>query len=179
MFAANASRSRLGLRHALAGLHAGILGTMVMLACLMAGSLVDRRSVWLVPNLFATTFFGSDAYMNQYMGSSSWAGLAVLFAIYGALGVIWGCVWRDQKKTGLVFFGAVAGLAIYFLLFDLVWRHLNPLIALYAPDRQLEIGHVLWGMVLARSPRYAREIIARLVEEEEPATAAYNGEVIL
>src|SRR5438046_1685631 len=56
MFAANEGRSHVGLRHALAGLQAGMLGALVMLACLMAGSLLGRRSVWVVPNLFATTF---------------------------------------------------------------------------------------------------------------------------
>ena len=46
---------------------------------------------------------------------------------------------------------------VYYVLFNLIWKHVNPLITLYAPDRQLQIGHVLWGMVLARSTRYARK----------------------
>jgi hypothetical protein len=177
MFAANASRSRLGVRHALAGLHAGILGALVMLGCLMLGSMLDRRSVWLVPNLFATTFFGGNAYANEY-AHGSWAGVALILAIYGAFGAIWGCLWRDQRRPGLALYGGILGLAVYFLFFDLVWKHVNPLITLYAPDRQLELGHVLWGMILARSPRYSREITERLMEhqaQETPVLAEPGG----
>ena len=148
---------RPGLRHALAGLHAGVLGATVMLACVMLGSLWYGRSIWLVPNLFATTFFGSGVYRNQLL-RTSWAGIALIVAIYGALGTIWGCIWRDERRPWMAVYGAIAGLAIYFLFNDFLWRHLNPLITLYAPDRQLQIGHVLWGMVLARSPVYARRI---------------------
>ena len=55
-------------------------------------------------------------------------------------------------------FGAVAGLCVYFLFYGWLWRHVNPLVTLYAPDRQLQLGHVLWGIVLARSPLYSRRI---------------------
>jgi hypothetical protein len=180
MFPEKGGRSGLSLRHALAGLQAGILGTMVMLACTMAGSILDRKSIWLVPNLFASTFFGPDAYANQYF-RDSWTGVALLFAVYGFLGAIWGCVWRDEGRTFLTFIGGVTGLVVYFFLFDFVWKKANPLITLYAPDRQLELGHILWGMVLARSPRYAREIAARVhgrVDTGDAGNPVYEGEVI-
>jgi hypothetical protein len=163
MFAPTASRSRLSLRHALAGLQAGILGALVMVACLMAGSMLDRRSPWLVPNLFASTFFGSNVYLDRFL-HTSWNGIALILAIYGLLGTLWGCVWRDQPRQWLPFYGAVFGLAIYFISFRYVWTRANPLMLLYAPSRQLELGHVIWGMILAKSPRYAREIAARMAE---------------
>jgi len=171
MFPATASRSRLNLRHALAGLQAGTLGALIMLACLMAGSIVDRRSVWVVPNLFASTFYGPDVYVDRYL-LTSWSGLALFFAIYGALGALWGCIWRDQSRPWLTFYGGVFGLAVYYVAFHFIWKRVNPLLALYAPDQQLELGHVIWGMILARSPRYARNIASRIVatEEQQPAT---------
>jgi hypothetical protein len=145
------------LRHALAGLQAGVLGALLMTACLMIGSLWNGRSIWVVPNLFATTFFGSEAYRNQLL-HTSWTGIALIVAVYGLLGVLWGCLWRDQRKRWLGFYGAVAGLCVYFFLYDFLVRHVNPLITLYAPDRQLQLGHLLWGIVLARSPLFARRI---------------------
>ncbi|HWE49002.1 MAG TPA: hypothetical protein VG273_04410 [Bryobacteraceae bacterium] len=156
-----ASRSRLSLRHALGGLHAGIVGALIMLVFLMAGSILDRRSIWVVPNLFASTFFGSDAYVDRYV-HTTWSGLALLMAIYGGLGTIWGCVWRDESRPWLTFYGGVFGLAVYFVFFDFVWKRADPLMTLYAPDRQLELGHIIWGMMLARSPRYARAIAGRV-----------------
>lgn len=172
------------LRHALAGLQAGVLGALVLFACVMAGSLWDGRSIWVVPNLFATTFFGSDAYRNQLL-RTSWAGIALIVAVYGALGVLWGCIWRDRRKPWLALYGAVAGLCVYFLFFGLLWRHVNPLVTLYAPERQLQLGHVLWGMVLARSPLYARRIAGNDLNKPTPEVQDVavqeisSGEVIL
>jgi hypothetical protein len=162
MYAANESGPSDGLRgiplrHALAGLQAGVLGALVLLAVPMVGSLWDGRSIWLVPNLFATTFFGSEVYRNQLL-RTSWAGIALIVAVYGALGILWGCIWRERRIHWLGLFGAVAGLCVYFLFYGWLWRHVNPLVTLYAPDRQLQLGHVLWGIVLARSPLYSRRI---------------------
>jgi hypothetical protein len=146
-----------GLRYALAGLQAGVQGALVIFACLMAGSLWDGRSIWVVPNLFATTFFGSGVYRNQLL-RTSWTGIALIVALYGVLGILWGCIWRDERRSWLALYGATAGVGVYFLFYGLLWRHINPLVTLYAPERQLQFGHVLWGIVLARSPLYARRI---------------------
>jgi hypothetical protein len=181
MHAANDQKTR--LRHALAGLQAGVLGALLLFACVMVGSLWNGRSVWVVPNLFATTFFGSEVYRNQLL-RTSWTGMALVFAVYGALGALWGCVWRDQRKPWLGVYGAVTGLGVYYLFYGSLWRHVNPLVTLYAPERQLELGHVLWGMVLARSPLYARRIAGSVLNKPAPevqdvaAQEVSSGEVI-
>jgi len=166
MYAANASGANQqgqrrsygpGLRHALAGLQAGVLGALLILACLVVGSLWDGHSIWLVPNLFATTFFGSGVYRNQLL-RTSWTGVALIVAVYGVLGALWGCIWREERTRWLGLYGAIAGAGVYFLFFSVLWRHVNPLVTLYAPELQLQLGHILWGIVLARSPLYARRI---------------------
>jgi len=159
------------LRHALAGLQAGVLGALGIVACLMIGSLWNGRSIWVVPNLFASTFFGSNVYRNQLL-RTSWTGIALIVAVYGLLGVIWGCVWRDVRQRWLGLYGAVAGLCVYFFLYHFLWRHVNPLITLYAPDRQLEVGHLLWGIALARSPLFARRIAASTSHPSATSTIA-------
>jgi|SRR6185312_3975918 len=159
------SPRRFGLRHALAGLQAGVLGALVILACLMIGSLWDGRSIWFAPNLFATTFFGGAAWRNHFV-RATWSGLALLIAMYGGLGGIWGWLWGDRlgsrdkpdSRAMLRLFGAIAGLLVYLIAYGWVWKHVNPLVTLYAPTRQLQVGHILWGIVLARSPLYARRI---------------------
>jgi hypothetical protein len=170
----NNRRQELGLRHALAGLQAGVLGTLGIFVCLMVGSLWEGRSVWVVPNLFATTFFGSEVYRNQLL-RTSWVGIALIIAIYGVLGALWGCIWRDESKPWLRLYGAIAGLGVYFLFHGFLWRHVNPLITLYAPDRQLQLGHVLWGIALARSPLYARRIAASTAPEVQQIAPAEVG----
>lgn len=167
MIGGSGGTSRFGLRHPLAGIEAGVLGAFVMFACLAAGSLWNGHSIWVAPNLFATTFFGGGVYRN-HMLRASWTGVALIVALYGGLGGLWGSIWREQRRRWLALFGAAAGLAIYYLFFNLLWQHVNPLIPAYAPDRQLQIAHVLWGLVLARSPLYARRIAQRTSDSAVP-----------
>ena len=160
---ANHGGTGLRLRHALAGLQAGVVGALAMLACLALGSLWNRRSVWVGPNLFATSFYGAGVYYNHY-ARTAWAGIALLVVVYGALGLLWGCAWRDDQKPMLAIYGALVGMLVYFILFDFVWKRVNGLVVLYAPSAQLEVGHAVWGMILSRSPGYARRIGDRLQE---------------
>lgn len=176
--------SRSGVRNLLAGVHAGVLGAMALLACVMIGSVWDHRSIWTVPNLFATTFFGSAAYRNQLV-RTSWSGIALVLALYGVLGMVWGVIQGGRGKRAIALSGAIAGLLVYFVLYDFIWKHANPLIPLYAPDRSLELGHLLWGLVLARSPLYSRRIAESLATPtpavptaEEPVQAVSSGELI-
>jgi len=157
MNAADAQRTRMKPRHLLAGLEAGVLGAVYMMVWLMAGSRLSRRSIWDIPNLFATAFYGPNAYQTQYL-RSSWSGVALLLIVCGMGGMLWGLCWRDERQPFLAFFGAVTGLAVYFVLFDLVWTRTNPLIPLYAPVRLVQIGFMIWGIALARSPKYSRQI---------------------
>jgi hypothetical protein len=187
------TRERFALRHALAGLQAGVLGALVILVCLMIGSLWDGRSIWVVPNLFATTFFGGAAYRNHFV-RTTWTGVAMLIAVYGGLGAVWGWIWGDWRNASgkpdasrnsgralLRLYGAIAGILVYLLFYDWLWKHVNPLVTLYAPNRQLQVGHVLWGIVLARSPLYARRIADSTNASSVPEEAVHevrSGEVI-
>ena len=89
-----------GMHYALAGLQAGVLGAIVMVACLMAGSLWDGRSIWVVvlPNLFASTFFGSGAYRNQLL-RTSWAGIALIVVNVPAGSVAYGAASGRGERT--------------------------------------------------------------------------------
>jgi hypothetical protein len=82
-----------------------------------------------------------------------------MMAICGLGGLVWGLIWRDRLRLR-TFFGAVTGLLVYFLFYGVIWKRFNPLIPLYAPELQLEIGYILWGLALARSPLYSRRIQA-------------------
>ncbi len=178
MDAANAGKTRLGPRHALAGLEAGIFGTVLMTGWLMLASVLNHRSMWSVPNLFASTFYGANVYRDQLL-KGTWSGLALMLVIYGGGGVVWGVVSGERRRPLAAVYGAIAGMLVYYAFFDLIWKHVNPLLVLYGPDRQLEVGHVLWGMALARSPRYARRIAAVAADEPQAEAEIRSGEVIL
>lgn len=143
----------------LAGIQAGIVGGLILLGYLALDSAFHKRSVWTVPNLLASTFYGESAYRAEF-GFSTSAGLALLFLVYGALGVLFALVVRDhgtRLRVGLV--GLIFGTGWFFLSFDLIWRHVNPLIQVYSPDRAMLVGHLLYGGVLGGCfPAYLRSI---------------------
>jgi hypothetical protein len=48
--------------------------------------------------------------------------------------------------------------------------------------REVQLGHILWGLALAKSPAYARRITAALAPAYQPpdsnGTGAVTGEII-
>ena len=150
------ARSESGCAAPLGFLEAGVLGALAMLACLMIGSLgTTGPSGWCrisLPPLFSGQCVSKPAAADHVVrGGAGGGGLR-------CLGILWGCIWRDERKPWLALYGAILGLAVYFVFYDFMWKHANPLVVLYAPDRQLQLGHVLWGMILARAPGYSRRI---------------------
>jgi hypothetical protein len=173
-----ARRTHFTLRHTLAGLEAGVAGALFMIVWSMLGSVWTRRSIWMILNLYATTFYGSRVYVNQFT-RGSWSGVALMVLICGIGGVLWGVIWRDGRRPFLALFGAVTGLLVYYVLFNLILRSTNPLIPLYAPERQMQIGYILWGMALSRSPLYSRRIAeAMSPASPQEAEEIRSGEVI-
>jgi hypothetical protein len=185
MDAASAEKSHLTLRDALAGLHAGVLGTLLMIAWLMLSSASAGYSVWIVPNLFATAIYGPAVYQNHFL-RASWPGIALILAIYGAGGMVWGTLCGAFLKSArrprfFALTSAIVGLIVYYC-FNLIWKYAAPLIPLYAPARALEVGHVLWGMALARAPLYSQRIADAVTGQPAPhheEAEVRSGEVIL
>jgi len=144
---------------ALAGIQAGVAGALTLLAYLALDSAWHRRSVWTVPNLLASTFYGESAY-RQGFGMRTSAGVALLLVIYGLLGALFGLVIRDHGTVlRVILFGLIYGTACFFLSFDWAWKHVNPLVPLYYPQRAMLVGHLLYGSVMgSRFPGYRKEM---------------------
>jgi len=152
------------LTHALAGLEASIVGIVWMFGCFVVAAFWNGTGIWSVPNLFATVFYGSYTFDDAFF-RTTWSGLALIVVLYGLIGAVWGCIWKEDRKPLLSFFGALTGLAVYYISFHFVWPHLNSLISDQAPERQLEVAHILWGAALARSPGYSKRIVAAITPE--------------
>ncbi len=128
-----------------------------MFVCFIVAALWSGGGIWSVPNLFATVFYGENAWQNEFF-HSTWAGIALLVVIYGLIGIVWGCIWKLHRVPLLSFFGTLTGLATYFFFFHFIWAHTYPFIPLYAPLRELQVAHILWGAALAKSPAYSARI---------------------
>ncbi len=138
-----------------AGLQAGIVGVIWMFVLFVVAAFLTGGGIWSMPNLFATAFYGEYAWQNGFF-RDTWSGIALLVVLYGSIGALWGCFWKDHRKPLLSFYGAILGLAVYYLFFNFVWTHVNPAIPLYAPIRQMQVAHVLWGAALSKVARLFR-----------------------
>ena len=157
---------------ALAGIQAGVMGAVVLLGYLALDSAWHRRSVWTVPNLLASTFYGESAYRQGFHVRTS-AGVALLVVIYGLLGALFGLVMRDHGSLlRVILLGLIYGTAWFFLSFDWLWQHVNPLVPLYAPDRAMLVGHLLYGAVLGgRFSVYRKDMVGIHPEVLPPGPA--------
>jgi hypothetical protein len=161
-------RARPGLfTCALGGLEASIAGIVWMFGCFIVAAFWNGVGIWSVPNLFSTIFYGDYAFDDAFF-KTTWSGLALMIVIYGLLGIAWGCLWKENRKPLLSFFGALTGLFVYYVSFHFVWPTINALISLHAPERELEVAHILWGAALAKSPGYTRRIEAALAPAITP-----------
>jgi hypothetical protein len=159
---------------ALAGIQAGVGGALVLLGYLALDSAWHRRSIWLVPNLMASTFYGESAYQPRF-GTRTSTGLALLLVLYGVLGALFGLLVRDQgSRLRMTILGLIFGTGWFFLSFDVLWKYVNPMVRMYSPDRAMLVGHLLYGGLLGRRfPAYVRSMSAgeQLAEAQALAEA--------
>lgn len=138
----------------LAGLEAGVIAVLILLGWLALASAWYRRSIWTTANIMATTFYGQAA-LGPGFTFRTLAGLALYLVLYGIIGALFGLA-LDGRRAGLriTLIGVLVGLGWYYLSFALLWRNLNPLISLYTHRGPMMAGHVLYGGLLGRFPRY-------------------------
>src|SRR5215469_34513 len=152
--ASPAGRSPSALSAGLAGLQAGMLGALGMLAWLGIVSAWDRRGFWRDENLFATFFYGDDAVRAGF-GVKTLPGLALYLIVYSALGFIFALVARNHfPPRRLLLASLIFALGWFYLSFHLLWKSAMPLVYLLYADRPMIVGHLFYGVCLARFPAY-------------------------
>jgi hypothetical protein len=142
-------------RFALVGLETGVSGALAMLAWLAFVSVWYRRTVWWVPNLFASVFYG-DSSLRFGFTKYTTTGIALDLFVYGLIGSVFGLIWRDHRGGArLLWTGMAIALAAWYLLFLVLLKKVSPMVHLYTPERQLLIGNVIYGFMLTKFPKHA------------------------
>src|SRR3989442_6821425 len=112
MTAGKQSTSKLYL--AMAGLEAGVLGGLFMMAWLAGLSMLQGRSVWSVPNLMASTFYG-DAALRRGFRWATLSGVALHLIVCAMAGPLFRvAVSRIREQARLMALGPVAGRGLAF-----------------------------------------------------------------
>src|SRR6266550_3414494 len=100
---------------AMAGVEAGILGGLFMMLWLAILSLLQGRSVWSVPNLLASTFYGEDALRRGFRWTTL-SGVALHVIMSAAVGLLFGLAVRGVvSRSRVMLLGLAAGSVWYFL----------------------------------------------------------------
>ncbi len=160
----------------LAGLQAGMLAALAMLAWMGSSAVWERRSFWTSENLLATTFYGGTAVHNGF-STSTLSGLALYLLIYSTLGCVFAAAAGGKFTAAkLLLAGIAAGLVWYYVSFHFVWRAISPLVPILHPVRPTIVGHIIFGAVMARFPQYLPQRPPPGGDSgAEPATAAAPG----
>ncbi len=143
---------------AMAGLESGVLGGTFMLGWLALGSLFDGRSVWSVPNLFASTFYGEAALRRGFRWTTL-SGLALHVFLSALAGLLFALSVSGVVNRGRVLLlGIAAGLAWYFVSLGFFWEHVNPMVSFYERGARMLLAHMGLGFFLGSVPKYRQAL---------------------
>jgi hypothetical protein len=138
----------------LAGLQAGMVGALWMLAWLGVSAAWQNRGFWISENLFATAFYGGDAVRSDF-GVKTLPGLALYLLLYSLLGGIFALALRGQARSGrLTLAGILFSLGWFYISFHVLWKSAMPLVYLLYPDRPTVVGHLIFGACIGRFPAH-------------------------
>lgn len=136
------------LKAAVTGLEAGVLGGFAMLGALAGASVADQDAWWRFPNLLATTFYGVRA-LRSGAGWPTVSGIALQIVIAGAAGAVFGALFGRAPGALRIALGLGWG-ALLFYAAEMLYRRIAPFVVLYQPETSALLGHVLYGLCLAR-----------------------------
>jgi hypothetical protein len=152
----------------LAGLQAGMVGVLWMLAWLGLSAKWQTRSVWTSENLMASMFYGSAAIRRGFAGETL-AGLAVYLLVYSLLGALLAAVMRDRHpRLRVTLVSVLFALGWYYLSFHVIWKAVNPLVTLLHVERATILGHLVYGTLLGRYPVYLKDTVVAVAPPTAP-----------
>jgi hypothetical protein len=150
-----------------------MVAALWMLAWLGSSAVWQGRSFWTAENLLASTFYGGSAIRSGF-SHHTMSGLALYLIIYSMLGCLVAAVLRWKLHAWpLLMVSVVVALGWYYFSFHVIWKSVSPLIPLLHAERPTILGHVIYGAVLARFPRYLPRPAGRAAEPA--AEAARNA----
>src|SRR6266567_3854078 len=112
MPAGDYSNARSKINLVMAGVEAGVLGGLFMMAWLATLSLLQGRSIWSMPNLLASTFYGEAALRRGFRWTSL-SGVALHVIVSAMAGLLFGLAVGGIVNRGRVMLLAHVGLGVF------------------------------------------------------------------
>jgi len=161
----------------LAGLQAGMLGVLWMLAWMGLCAMWLRRDFWAPENLLASLFHPADNIATEF-GARTISGLALYLLIYSLLGGVFAAVagTHPMRPARRVLLAILTGLGWYYFTFHLLWRTISPPVAFLNAEPPAVLGHLIYGLVLGRFHTYLPNSEKTVTEVVAPDDAAPRAE---
>ncbi len=171
-------RSKENLATCLAGLEAGMVGILWMLAWLGLSATWQQRSFWTAENLMATAFDRTSSLAPVF----NWAtcgGLALYIVVYSLLGAGFASAARDRvPRNRVMILSVLFALGWYYFSFRWAFKLVLPLVALLHVEHATIIGHLLFGTMLGRYPIYVQRLMQAGPPEIPAAAVAAEAEPV-
>jgi hypothetical protein len=132
----------------LVGIEAGVLGGLLMLACLMLLSPLIGQPWWFILNLFASTLYGESP--RQGPGMLTVMGAALQLVACGLVGAL-----NALVTPGGRLFGLALAAAWYVLCYLFLWKRFAPLVLVYGSQPLLIAAYFLFGSTLGQQRNLA------------------------
>ena len=121
-------------------------------------SFLQGRSVWSIPNLLASTFYGEVALRRGFRWTTL-SGVALHLVMTAIVGLVFGlAVGGATNRSRVMLLGLAAGLTWYFLGLDVFWKHVNPMVSPYFQGSGMLLAHLGLGYSLGSFPKYLGEL---------------------
>ncbi len=154
METATEDRRERALRAFLAGLQAGMLGAICLLAWLGASALRTGQGFWAAANLMASVLYGAEAIGSGFSGSTL-SGVALYLLLYSLLGALFAMAFQSRmSRLRLTLVSILFTIFWYYLSFGVLWKIAAPLLARLHYARATLWGHLIYGAMLSRYPAY-------------------------
>jgi hypothetical protein len=138
----------------IAGLQAGMLGALWMLAWLGVSAAWQNQGFWNTENLFSTAFYGSGGLRSD-LSMKTLPGLALFLLLYSLLGGLFALAMRHQPRSlRLTFTGILFAVAWFYLSFHVIWKSALPLVYLLYSERPMVVAHLIYGVCVGRFPAH-------------------------
>jgi hypothetical protein len=137
-----------------AGLQAGMVGALFLLAWLGVSAVWKGRGFWTAANLMASVFYGAGAIRAGFSGSTL-SGVALYLVVYSLLGALFAMAFQTRMpRLRLALVSILFAISWYYLSFGVLWRNAAPLLVRLHPVRATLWGHIVYGAMLSRYPAY-------------------------
>lgn len=142
MSAPERPRTRKSILDVLVGIELGIIGGAAMLVFFALTCPLMGQPWWLIPNLFASSFYTSRL-ARLGPGVETLVGAAFHLMVCGLLGAVTGLT-----TTGGRLFGIGIAIAWYILCYFFLWKRIAPQLLVYGSQPLLMAGFYLYGSTL-------------------------------